>query len=506
MVRISQRIIWVLLIISMWNKSFSQQNKGLIDQGPVVAGQFYPADRAELQTMLKSLFASAKPDKQDGEVLAIISPHAGYVFSGQVAASAFNQVDPEKEYKTIFVIGSSHQALFNGASIYNKGNFITPLGTIKVDLELADKLISENPVFISKTDAFSREHSLEVQLPFLQVYMKKDFRIIPIILGTQNPADTKKIAAALLPFFTPENLFVFSSYFSHYPDYQNAVNIDKLTTDAIISKSPEKFTKAIQSNENKAIPNLSTSACGWTSLLTLLYMVEKSPGTEIIKIDYQNSGDTKYGDKQRVVGYNALIVTLKKESSQALKNFSVSEPDKKILLEIARSSIEYFLANNKFSAIDAGPLSETLKTPVGVFVTLTKNGNLRGCIGRMVAGPPLYKVVQEMAVSAATNDYRFDKVSMAEMKDIEIEISVLSPLKKIKSIDEIEMKKHGIYLKKGSQSGTFLPQVAEQTGWTKEEFLGHCARDKAGIGWEGWRDAEIFTYEAFIFKEKGELK
>ena len=495
-----------MLIFSFWNKSCGQLKNSTIDQQPNVAGQFYPAEADELQGTLKSQFLHAKPDEHHGDVLAIISPHAGYIFSGQVAASAFNQVDPEKKYKTIFIIGSSHQELFEGASIYNKGNFITPLGTIRVDLDLADKLIRENSVFISKTNAFSGEHSLEVQLPFLQYHLKKDFLIVPVILGTQNPATSKKIADALLPYFNSENLFIFSSDFSHYPDYQNAVKTDKQTADAILAKSPDEFIKTIQSNAKEGIPNLSTSACAWPALLTLLYMVEKSPGTEMIKIDYQNSGDTKYGDKNRVVGYNAISVFRKNVSSQALKDFTLSDSDKKILLGIARSSIDNYLAKNEFSSIDTSQFGETLKTPAGVFVTLTINGKLRGCIGRMTAGLPLYKVVQEMAVAAATSDYRFEKVNQTEMKFIEIEISVLSPLKKIKSIDEIEMRRHGIYIKKGSLSGTFLPQVAEQTGWTREEFLGHCARDKAGIGWDGWKDAEIFTYEAFIFNEKDVLK
>jgi AmmeMemoRadiSam system protein B/AmmeMemoRadiSam system protein A len=489
----------------MWSKSFSQNNSGLIDQKPNVAGQFYPADPTELKSMLRNFFLTAKPDKNEGEVVAIISPHAGYVFSGQVAASAFNQLDPVKKYKTIFVIASSHHASYEGASIYNKGNFITPLGTVKVDLELAIKLISENSIFISKPEVFSNEHSLEVQIPFLQYHLKKDFQIVPIILGTHNPSDSKKIADALIPYFNTENLFVFSSDFSHYPDYQNAVTIDKKTADAILTKSPEKFFASLKSNENESIPNLATSACAWPSLLSLLYMVEKSPGTEINKIDYQNSGDTKYGDKHRVVGYTAFSITLK-QKIQTSKDFELSESDKNILLGIARNSIEYYLANNSYPEINEGQLSEILKSPVGVFVTLTLNGNLRGCIGRMTGSLPLYEGVKEMAVSAATRDHRFSKVTPKELKDIEIEISVLSPLKKIKSIDEIEMGRHGIYIKKGSQSGTFLPQVGSETGWTKEEFLGHCARDKAGIGWDGWKDAEIFTYEAFIFHEAETIK
>ncbi len=501
-----KRIINCFLMISFLfcsgNCSFCQSEKELVNQKPVVAGQFYPAEPAQLMNMLNNFFLKAKPVKEDGVVIGIISPHAGYIYSGQVAASAFNQVNPEKEFKTVFVIGSSHKMLYEGASVYNKGHFETPLGVVKVDLSLANRLINDNKVFISKTEAFSQEHSIEVQLPFLQYYLKKNFQIIPILLGTQSAPEAKKIAKALLPYFNEENLFVFSTDFSHYPEYAIASAIDKQTADAILTKSPEKFITTVNAQTEKNIPNLLTSACAWPAILTLLYMAEVTPHTEIHAIDYMNSGDTEYGDTKRVVGYNAMSITLDKKNTLQPDNFSLSESDKKILLEIARNSIEYYLTHNKMYSIESNGFGNTLESPCGAFVTLNLNGSLRGCIGRMVSTDmPLYKVVQEMAVSAAVNDNRFEKVRLNEMKNIEIEISVLSPLKLIKSIDEIEMGKNGIYIKKGSMSGTFLPQVAEQTGWTREEFLGHCARDKAMIGWDGWKDADIYTYEAFVFSE-----
>ena len=145
--------------------------------------------------------------------------------------------------------------------------------------------------------------------------------------------------------------------------------------------------------------------------------------------------------------------------------------------------------------------TQKMLAPSGAFVTLTIDGKLRGCIGRFDADQPLYKMVQEMAVSAATRDYRFSRLTKKELGQAHIEISVLTPMKKILSPDEIVLGKHGIYVKKGSRGGTFLPQVASQTNWTVEEFLGHCARDKAGIGWDGWKDADLYTYEAYVFGE-----
>jgi AmmeMemoRadiSam system protein A len=152
--------------------------------------------------------------------------------------------------------------------------------------------------------------------------------------------------------------------------------------------------------------------------------------------------------------------------------------------------------------VDPATLGDALRMPCGAFVTINKHGTLRGCIGRFDASEPLYKVVQEMVIASATRDYRFRPVEEGEVKDLEIEISVLTPMRKISSIDEFQLGKQGIYIRKGSRSGTFLPQVAQETGWTREEFLGHCAQDKAGIGWNGWKDAEWYVYEALVFGEK----
>jgi len=175
--------------------------------------------------------------------------------------------------------------------------------------------------------------------------------------------------------------------------------------------------------------------------------------------------------------------------------------DKKDLLEIARLTLDNYIGKGKIQPVNNDNYSAVLETHTGAFVTLQKNGNLRGCIGRFQPDQPLYQVVRDMTISASTKDYRFKPVTPAELEEIELEISVLTPLVRIQDPSEIMLGLHGIYIKKGSNSGTFLPQVATQTGWTLEEFLGHCARDKAQIGWNGWKDAEIYTYEALIFSE-----
>lgn len=503
----SHKIFTVLFIIVLVIGSKCQTQTKSTDRQPAVAGQFYPANSDELKSELKQLFSNSIQSKQIKDVVAIIVPHAGYVFSGEVAASGFNQIDTKKEYDNIFIIGSSHHIAFEGASIYSQGNYITPLGTVKVNTELAEQLIKKNKLFSNRIDAHLKEHSLEVQLPFLQYIMKKNFKIVPIVLGTQSPETCKRIAESLRPYLNKNNLFVISTDFSHYPSYDDAHKVDKATADAILTNSPQRFLKTINEYERKGIRNLYTCICGWTSVLTLLYMTEHNLDFEFTHIQYKNSGDVDIGDKNRVVGYHAIAVSIKQQApsigeKEEKTEFKLNDKDRKDLLKIARNTIMEFLQNRRILEVDESKLTATVKVHCGAFVTLKKHGELRGCIGRFDANEPLYKVVQQMAIASATEDYRFQPVEQKELSDIDIEISVLTPMRKIKTIDEIQMGKHGIYIRKGNRGGTFLPQVATETGWTKEEFLGHCAQDKAGIGWNGWKDAEIYIYEALVFGEK----
>ena len=504
------QLISVISCRSQPNTDQTMQNKNLINRKATVAGQFYPGRSDELNAQLIKLFADAVPKKTEDDVLAIISPHAGYVFSGPVAASSFNQLDARKEYHTVFVIGSSHRTMFNGASIYNKGHYETPLGVVKVDLETANLLINKNDVFKHKSDAHAYEHSLEVQLPFLQHILETDFQIVPVVIATQNRITVKKIAEALKPYFTKENLFIISTDFSHYPDYEDAVKVDKATADAIISGIPEELLSTLKKNEQRGISNLATSLCGWTSVLTLMYITENNPKIKYLPVDYKNSGDaTYYGDKSRVVGYYSIAVVAENSNSDNDKTehqfkeeeLVLSSEEKQKLLQISRNTLDEYIRTGKIPAIKDDELTDNIKTCCGAFVSLHINGKLRGCIGNFSQDIPLYKVVQEMTISSATRDYRFTPVEVKDLNKIDIEISVLTPLRRINSIDEISLGRHGIYIRKGQRTGTFLPQVATQTGWDIEDFLGHCARDKAGIGWEGWKDAELSTYEAIIFSE-----
>lgn len=498
------RVYFVLLSILIVMNTYSQS--GPIDRQPVAAGRFYAADKETLQKDLAGLFGSCVKSPGRTDIRAIISPHAGYVFSGRTAASAFSAIDPGKTFRNIFVIGSSHVLAFEGASVYNSGDFITPLGKVKVNKEIADKLKNDNKLFNFPVDAHRQEHSIEVQLPFIQYYFKGNQQIVPIIIGTNNKENIKKIAEILRPWFTAENLFVISSDFSHYPSYRTAKEIDNATANAIVTGDPQKFLNTLRNNSDKGEEGLLTSMCGWTSGLLLLYLAEGDRNLEFKKIDYSNSGDSDFGSKDEVVGYNAIILAEKKSSSARPESLtdeiSFSSEESEQLIALARDNIRSLLYDRKKITVDKSVLPAVFKIPMGAFVTLKINNNLRGCIGRFISEEPLYQVVLESSKSSAFEDPRFQPLTREEFAKTNIEITVLGPLKKINNINEIVLGKHGIYIKKDFRSGTMLPQVATENGWSVEEFLGYTSRDKAGIGWDGWKNAEIFIYEGIVLEEK----
>lgn len=496
-------VLFVLSSILLTMNTFSQNKP--TDREPVAAGRFYSANRETLQNDLSQLFTSCIKAPGGLNVRAIISPHAGYVFSGKIAASAYTAISKTSAFKNVFVIGSSHIMAFDGASVYNSGDYETPLGKIKVNKEIANKLKSESKLFNFPVTAHLQEHSLEVQMPFIQYYFKGETQIVPIIIGANNLKTIKGIAAELRQWFTPENLFIISSDFSHYPPYKEAIEVDNNTANAIVSKNPETFLNTLEKNSSRSIPGLATSMCGWTSGLMLLYMAEGDSKLEFKRISYCNSGDSQYGNKDEVVGYHAIALISRNQKSTDLQNaepgMSFNKEEAEKLIALARSSIRSMLFENKRLSIDADKLPASFKNPYGAFVTLKIDGVLRGCIGRFISSDPLYEVVMASALSSAFEDNRFTPLTKAEFEKTNIEISVLGPLKKINNINEIVLGKHGIYIKKDFRSGTMLPQVATEYKWTVEEFLGYTSRDKAGLGWLGWKDAEICIYEAIVLEE-----
>ena len=475
-------LLFLLLIIPLSVNALSRPM--------AVAGSFYPADKKKLSATLNQLLTHAKKVSKQ-HVNAIVVPHAGYVFSADVAADAYSNLD--KNYKNIFILGSSHSVDINKASIYSIGDYVTPLGKVKSNMEIISSLMEHSDLFTFDPQAHFKEHTIEVQLPFLQSIYGNNLRIVPIVIATSDIKAIKAISEILKPYFNNDNLFIISSDLSHYPSYKDANKIDKLTINAILNNNPVKFIKTLMRNEKSLTNNLDTSACGWSSILTLLNLTQNS-NYKYEMLSYKNSGDTKYGDKEKVVGYSAIRVYKEKD-----KSFTLTTKEKKELLNIAKLALYETTLENKKPQIDESKISPKLKQHIGAFVTLEKNGKLRGCIGRFEPNEPLYKVVVDMTINSAKHDNRFRQVKPDELKDIDIEISVLTPRKRIYSLDDIVISKHGIFIQKGTKSGTFLPQVATDMNWNVEEFVGHCAQDKAQIGYYGYKDAKIYIFEAIVF-------
>ena len=473
-------------------------------QAPMVrpatqANRFYTGDARELSEEVDSLLALHHGDAKYQNMAALIVPHAGYYFSGNVAASAYMAIDAKKQYKRIFLLGPSHHEWLDGASVNTEADwYATPIGNVKVDHETAVALTNTDgtdSVFSYRPEAHDREHCLEVQLPFLQrrfaMHNQEVPPIVPIVISTNDYDKLKRMAELLKPYFTDENLFVISSDFSHYPSYEDACEVDARTGKAIETGDVEEFIAIINANARSGKRNLHTSACGEFAIITLMLMLDNE--YEMKHLMYQNSGDIS-GEHDRVVGYHSFAV-LRKDST----SFTLSDTDKKALKEIAFNSIR--------DSLDGKPIAQPiinsklliLNSKCGAFVSLHKHGHLRGCIGHFGEDYPLHEIVAEMARAAAFEDPRFMPVTRDELNDLDIEISVLTPMHRIQSLDEFELHRHGIYIRKGYRSGTFLPQVADEVNWTKEEFVGHCSQDKAGLGWDGWRDAELYVYEAIVF-------
>ena len=458
------------------------------------ADRFYDGNAGRLSQEVDSFLALHRGSTQYNNVAALIVPHAGYYYSGNVAASAYMTLPTEKPYKRIFLLGPSHHEWLDGASVNTEADYYaTPLGNVKVDSETAKRLAATDSVFTYRPEAHDREHCLEVQLPFLQRRFGEVPPIIPIIISTNDFNKLKRMAEVLKPYLTDENLFIVSSDFSHYPSYEDACKVDAKTGKAVESGDVEEFIATINANARSGIRNLATSACGELAIVTLMLMLDHS--YEVKHLMYQNSGDIDDHDHSRVVGYHSFAF-LRKEAG-----FSLPDEDKRLLKEIALKSIRDSLDGKRIEKADSSILAlhSSLKQKCGAFVSLHKQGRLRGCIGHFGENVPLHEIVAEMARAAAFEDPRFSPVQHEELDDIDIEISVLTPMRRIQSLDEFQLHRHGIYIRKGYRSGTFLPQVADEVNWTKEEFVGHCSQDKAGLGWDGWRDAELYVYEAIVF-------
>ncbi len=451
------------------------------------AGSWYPGREKELKSVIQTHLNNART-KTFGEVYGLISPHAGYMYSGPVAAFAYKLI-AGREYEDVIIIGPSHHYGFAGASIDKLKGRKTPLGLVEYDLDLAERIIKENPKFLRyEPPAHSEEHSVEIQIPFLQIVLGR-FKGVEIVMGAQDYQTCQALAEAIVKAVKGRKvLIVASSDLSHYHPQKTAEELDNLVIEAVAKFDPEILYRRLSTD--------SCEACGGGPIIVAMLVAQRLGANKGKILMYATSGNIT-GDYSQVVGYLAAAL-VKAEEKRVGVDLGFSEEEKKKLKEIATKTIEAVVKGK--SPPEFKDLPERLKEPYGVFVTINKHGNLRGCIGHISADRPLYLACREMARAAALEDPRFNPVSEKELPELEIEISVLTPLERVKDIKEIVIGRDGLVVRRGYYSGLLLPQVATEYGWDVIEFLEHTC-EKAGLPRDAYKmkDTEVYRFSAQVF-------
>lgn len=465
---------------------------------PAVAGLFYPRDPLELSRAVDACLAGSRSVPIDGELKALICPHAGYAFSGIVAGSAYRLL-VGRTFDTVVVLGPAHYAYLRGASVTDATSFRTPLGDVPISAKSA-ALAQISPFALEPRCAVQRpewwpqssrappavdtadtwEHSVEVEIPFLQRTLK-NFQLLSAVMGDLDPAAA---AVALGRVVDDRTLIVVSSDLSHYYPYAKARELD------------ERCVRAICALDVGAMEN--QEACGRIPILALLHLARER-GWRAGVLDQRNSGDTA-GDKSRVVGYAAIAFYV-----PAPPAFSTA--DRRYLLRLARRTVQSVVAGGDLPRVPPETLAPRFTAPLGCFVTLTKQGDLRGCVGCLVARVPLVQALMENARNAALSDSRFPPVSPGEVGQLAIEISVLTPPQPLafaspaELLQELKPHEDGVVLQIGERSATYLPQVWDQLP-DKVDFLDHLA-EKAGCSRSDWRrpGTTVLVYHVEAFSE-----
>ncbi len=488
---------------------------------PAVQGAFYPDDPAELTKMVDGFLA--KPPETvlpAGRVRAVVAPHAGYIYSGMVAAQAIGRIP--KDTTRVIILAPSHHVGFANGAMADAGVFANALGNVLVD-PATFALCTDFPnLFKAMPAAHSQEHSLEVMIPFLQRHLGH-FTLVPIVVGQR--LDAAGLAKALAPLLADEKTaLIASSDLSHYHPYAEAKTLDQ----AVIRRVVALDLPGLMPQEEEL--------CGKAPVSVLIELA-KAMKWQPTLVSYKNSGDTA-GDRSKVVGYVAIAflagaaapATAKPaaaaapatpeaaaapatpEAAAASEQRLVSQDDQKQLLTLARQTIVAKLRGQSLPDLPTG--AAVLKQKLGCFVTLKKQGELRGCIGNIFPVHPLAEGIRSNALSAAFEDPRFPPVRLEEMAAIDVEISVLTLPEKLtyKNADDLLRQLRpgvdGVVLTQNIfRQSTFLPQVWEQIA-EKVTFLEHLCR-KGGMDGDAWRDPakmDVKTYQAFVFGEKAGLR
>jgi MEMO1 family protein len=463
----------------------------------VIAGSWYPGHPDTLKTQIKKFLDQAPVVSLTGTVIGLVAPHAGYMYSGAVAAHAY-KILQQQPFDRVLILAPSHRAHFQGASIYRFGGYRTPLGIVPLDHEIVESLLQEASLFQYVPSAEAQEHSLEIQLPFLQVVLG-GFRLTPILMGDQSFESCRKLAEVIVhECQNKEVLLIASTDLSHFHSYQEAKHLDQAVLDRVSALNPSGLAQDIEKG--------TCEACGGGPLVVAMLAAQQLGANKSRVLHYANSGDVT-GDTRSVVGYMAAVLFdnpgkgNKVDSPKRMKtgvDLGLSPEERRTLREVALQAIHSKCRKQPMPEVPVS--SSKLKECMGAFVSLHKGNELRGCIGTIEGCRPLFQTVKEMAVQAAFADPRFAPLNADELDELDLEISVLTPLERIKDPSRIEIGKHGLLIRTESHSGLLLPQVATQCGLDRYQFLEWTCR-KACLPPDAWKDADtkVYIFSADIF-------
>ncbi len=475
-------------------------------RSPALAGTWYQADPAALRNTIDQYLSHAAGEPVPGTILGIVSPHAGHVYSGPVAAYAYRQVQG-KRFDTVVVIAPNHvDPRLRGSSVLPGGAYETPLGTVPVDAEIAEAVANFHDGDNIQASGLGHvtgyggrmEHSIEIQLPFLQRVLG-EFRLVPIVMGDQDRdsvvALSKAVAAAVRG---RRALIVASSDLSHFFPAADARGLDERVKKYIETYDVEGLLADDRVEQSHV--------CGRGPIATVMLVCRELGADRAVVLRMANSGDVT-GDTGSVVGYLAAAFSATsgggepEDAETGAKvgvDLDLTADEREILRNVVRQTLNSVVRTRVVPCFDnfSGKLGENW----GAFVTLYKQGNLRGCIGNIVGTKPLITTVAEMTRAAALEDPRFSPVQPGEIPDIKFEISVLTPIRRVKDIREIVVGRDGIIITRGYNRGLLLPQVATEYGWDLETFLEQTCR-KAGLPRDSWKspDTVIEAFSAQVF-------
>jgi hypothetical protein len=489
----SSRLVAVLLLLATATLAVAGERV----RPAVLAGAWYPGEAAELGSYLdRTLDAAPAWSAPGGERLgALIAPHAAYAYSGAAAAAGYRALRGQA-FDRVILLGPSHHGAFRGAAIADVDAYATPLGEVPIDAAAVTRLRASSLVGAGP-DGPDREHSLEIQLPFLQRALAPGWRLVPILVGRLEAEDYAVLTDAIRPLLDGRTLVVVSTDFTHYGARFGYV---PFAADADVAGRLEALDKGalaqIEARDPKGFldyqERTGITVCGFRPVALLLHLLPSDVRAYLVR--YETSG-ALLGDYRSSVSYLSIALTI----PDRLAEPAAWEPESlRWLHRLAALRVRDAVAPTDASRVSLGALADALpaqvREPAGAFVTLRKGGRLRGCIGYIAPIKPVWQAVLDNAEAAALRDTRFRPVEPEEINDLDIEVSVLTEPVAIADWTGFEVGRHGIVLVKGSRRAVFLPDVALEQGWDREQTLTHLAR-KAGLPADGWREgAQYFVF------------